>query len=81
MTIFLFYPTEDGAQLAPLGERESKGVQEFLDDPVGTYGIKMFADLAYLLEHLDPMYWPEGTGMLIEGKEILPVPAGNMRLP
>jgi hypothetical protein len=81
VSIFLLHAGDDGAVLSLIGERGSPSVQEFLDDPVGTYGIERFVTLPYYLDKPDPCYWPTGTGMLIDGFDIEPIPSGALRLP
>jgi hypothetical protein len=81
MSIFLYQGTEDGPRLTLLGERNSPEVNEFLDDPVGTYGVKEFVNLSYFLKNPDANYWGEEVGMVLDGIDILPEPSGAFRLP
>lgn len=81
MSIFLLHGDDDGTRISYVGERGEPGVQDFLNDPMGTYGIERFVTLSYYREKPDPCYWPEGTGMLIDGVDIEPVPSGAYSLP
>jgi hypothetical protein len=81
MSLFLFHATEDGGRLRLLGERGSDDVVNFLDDPEYHFGITKFLSLSDFLASPDPMYWNNGEGFLIEGKEIIPLPAKGVRLP
>lgn len=81
MSLFLLYATEDGGRLSLLGERGSENVEEFLNDPEGHFGIKRFLSLEEFLANIDPMYWNNGEGFLIEGEEVVPLPAKGVRLP
>lgn len=69
---------EDGN---PLRLLVGTDLDELLDDPGGTYGITRFEGAAFLVGNRDPNYWPEGVGVLIEAKVVVPRPAGKFVLP
>ena len=72
----LLKPSEDGRPLKFLSPRE---LQELLDDPRSYCGIDDFVDVGQL--HPDPNYWTDGLGVLLKYEVVIPVPAGNYRLP
>ena len=72
----LLRPSEDGGPLKFLSPRE---LQELLADPKSYCGIDEFVDANQLSP--DPNCWTDGLGVLLKYEVVIPVPAGNYRLP
>jgi hypothetical protein len=74
----LIRPDEDGNPIRWLDDTQ---LQELLDDPTGSYGVKAFLGGDEPDAYGDPNYWSRGIGLLVRVEVVTPVPAGSYRLP